>query len=835
MILLYFPWRLIKNINEVNEVYGTTFGGETSPDTVKTNRNQNNGTGRKLEREIDAAKKANPNLIKAKDINSFSKIMNYASEWAQSIPLFGFMFRSIQSMDQKARDIQADFVVLMDLYIKVAKDPQAKALLDKAHMISQEPVLVNGKLVKNNTHYRVDAMSGQITFVASRNRKSGGANPVEVKEGDVIVLEGDTAQAYEEAQQAMNYVVMESMRGIVASTFIDNIKDAISLLQTDEMQKILNISGLPDLNTMTDDQIENITFKDISYIVRSLQTVLEYPTIPTTIKSRIETVLGSNGEVKTNLFALQDELKRINDWQQSDYVPFQRHGSHYVIIRQAPNEEELKVNPKAKGAVIHYEHIEADINPLSRETQFNKVRQRLQKDYAGLDVVISDIKKINLAELQATVGKEFNGIDSMSQYLSETNQKKYAEARKEMKSMLGKITNENVKGFDAFVTGRQKVGGVNGYDGDFVRGILNFGLMGSEFGARNRFMPEINDRYTLFKENYDLGTNIRTGVDKWYTYKVDDPTQEYSQLRRAGFWWFLGGNVSSALLQTMSLVQFTGPMLGSFAGNKKAVAALSVAFKDASKMISFTKNQHGDLFLDFSKVPLDIREEVMDAVKKGIIKQGQLLQEIGMPVGHPTSASSAEGTAKRKIHDFEMTIVGGAFNTMETVSRMTSYIAALRLARDPTVLAKADEYFQGNGLWEAMRFERAGGAITPQMLAEFITDRTFGLYGKLNRNNIARGFGSVAFLFTTYIGQMFALMYRSFTSGETEAQKRVGRRMFGKMLLAIGITGGYMALPGVDDAEDFFSWVMSQVTGVKRDYSDQFKDMIESVVGESRS
>ena len=823
-----------QNINQVNEIYGTTFGGETSPDTVKTNRNQNNGTGRKLEREIDAAKKANPNLIKDTDINSFSRIMNYASEWAQSIPLFGFMFRSIQAMDQKARDIQAEFVTLMDLYIKVAKDPKAKALLDKAHMISQEPILVNGKLVKNNTHYRMD-QTGRITFVASRDRKSGGANPVEIKEGEVIILEGDTAQAYEDSQVAINYVVTESMRGVIASTFTDNIRDAISLLQSEQAQSILRISGLPDLNTMTDDQIENITFSDVTYIVRSLQAILEYPTkanLTTQLKSDIEALLGNDGELKTNLFALQEELGKINRWQQSDYVPFQRHGNYYVTVRQAPNEEQLKADPKAKGALIHYEHIEADINPLSRETQFNQVRQRLQEEYAGENVTISDIKKIDLKAMQNTVGSDFTAIDSMSQYLSEANQQKYKDARQEMKSVLGSYSKEQITGFDAFVTGRQKVGGVNGFDGDFVRGILNFGLMGSEYAARNRFMTEITSRRELFNQNYDEGTNIRKGVDKWYTYKVDDPTQEWSQLRRAGFWWFLGGNVSSALLQTMSLVQFTGPMLGSFAGNLKAAKALSVGFKDAMKMITFRKNQYGDLFLNFNLVPSDIREEVMEAVRKGIIKQGQLLQEIGMPVGHPTSASSAEGTAKRKIHDFEMTVVGGAFNTMETVSRMAAYIAALRLARDPTVLAKANEYFQGNGLWEAMRFERAGGALTPQMLAEFITDRTFGLYGKLNRNNIARGFGSVAFLFTTYIGQMFALMYRSFTSGETEAQKRVGRRMFTKMILAIGITGGYMAIPAVDDAEDFFSWVMSQVTGVKRDYSDQFKDMIESAIGE---
>ena len=841
-----------KNLNQTNEMFGFTYGEERFAGTIRTNRQQIKLTGRKLQREIDSAKLANPNLIKPKDINRFSKIMNYASEWAQTIPLFGFMFKTIQDMDEKTRDLQADYIRNMGLYIQVAKNSKAKSFLDKAHLISQEPLIINGKEVKNNTHYRMD-QNGRIVFVASRDRTTGGGNVVEVKAGEIIILEGDVAQAYQDAQFAMLTMIAESTAGLISSTYIDSLKLAIELLQStqrqegtaDDVSTLPVIAGLPDLDQITDDQLENLTFQDITYIVQALRQFTEsdtatFPDILSGVKSQMAKVLGErtvvDGQVnRTGLLALQEELRKVNQWQQSDYVPLQRHGTHYIIVRQAPNEDELKVNPKAKGKVLHYEHIEADMNPASRETQFNEVRARLTKQYGDTEgFILEDIEKINIKELRTKFGQQFDSIDSAAQYLSEANQNKFSEIREILKTQLGSKANPNIKGFEAFVTGRQQLGGVNGFDGDFVRGILNFGLMGSEQASRNRFMTEAASRRDLFNQHYLEGTNIRQGVDKWFQYKVDDPAQEFAQLRRAGFWFFLGGNLSSALLQTMSLVQFTGPVLSEFAQGQSAAAALTKSFAESMKMISFRKNQHGDIFLNFDKVPLDIREEVLHAVRTGIIKQGQLLQEIGMPVGHPTVASSTEGSAKRKLHDFEMTIVGGAFNTMETVSRMAAYIAALRLARDPKVLAKADEIYQGNGLWEAMKFDEGiapGGAPTPQMLAQFVVDRTFGLYGKLNRNNIGRGYGSVIFLFTTYIGQMFALMHRSLTSGETAAQKRAGRRMFAKMLIMIGITGGYMALPGVDDAEDFYSWVMSQVTGVQRDYSDEFRDMIVETFG----
>ena len=81
-----------QNINEVNEVYGTTFGGETDPAVIKTNRQHFNNTVRKLIKLTEDSKEYTDAIKTKKDINSFSKIMNYASEWGQSVPLFGFLF-----------------------------------------------------------------------------------------------------------------------------------------------------------------------------------------------------------------------------------------------------------------------------------------------------------------------------------------------------------------------------------------------------------------------------------------------------------------------------------------------------------------------------------------------------------------------------------------------------------------------------------------------------------------------------------------------------------------------------------------------------------------------
>ena len=795
------------------------------------NRQDANVSFNKTRKEIFAAKTKPANKETFKDLSRFSKVVGFASEWAQSYKLFTPIFETYGLMDKKSKNLQAAFAESMQKVIAVYKNKEARNLFEKAIIISQEPLMVNGKLVKNPGHYRRDA-NGRIVFVASRNKKTGGASSNEVAEGEVVILEGMVAEAYEEAVLALASQVEENFRGIVASTFKSSLEDMLGILATAQIMVPLRLQGLPSsLEKLTSDQLELVQYADIKYLVEAAQAALELPELPQATKDQISQLLGVLGTdgTATGLLGLLNEAEKMNKWKQSDYFPLQRYGNHYVKVTSRLTPDEIKEG-RTKGSLLWYEYIEADINPLTRTSQFEQIKQKLAIDYPDAD--ISEIKKIDIAEVKKDLGEGFAGIDALSQHLSDVNSKNYDLVRTEMKSILGSIADGKklITGFDAFITGRKQLGGVAGYDGDFLRGMMSFGMISSEYAAKSRFMREIEDHKAVFKEGYPKESRIYNAVmnpKDGYLQYIDSPKQEHSNIRRMAFWMFLGGNASSALLQTMSLIQFTGPLLSQYAGSLATSKELGIAVKDVFKTIVRPGNSpYGDVFVDVEKLPDDVKDKVKAAIRDGTIKQGQIMQEIGQPVGYPTSATSGEGTAKRALHDLEQTVIGGMFNTMETVSRMTAYIAALRLAdKNANVIKKADEMHEGNELWE-YRKKKNGGVTSPEMMANFVVERTFGEYGKRNRPYIARNVGSILFLFTTYIGQMFALNYRLATQGGTPAARKAGRRAFIKMMLMVGLTTGFLGLPGVGDAEDFVSWVMSQVTGVQRDYSDQFREML---------
>ena len=151
------------------------------------------------------------------------------------------------------------------------------------------------------------------------------------------------------------------------------------------------------------------------------------------------------------------------------------------------------------------------------------------------------------------------------------------------------------------------------------------------------------------------------------------------------------------------------------------------------------------------------------------IRQGMALQETGQSVGaeglNPTNA----------FHNFEKKVIGAPFGTMEAVARLTGYIAAFRIGQDPEARQKFYELFEGDNTVQ-QEINNNGGIITPQLIAQTMMKKTFGVYGKTHRPQIMRGYMAVPALFQTYIGQMFALMNRLLTKGRTPAQRAAGRK-----------------------------------------------------------
>jgi hypothetical protein len=68
------------------------------------------------------------------------------------------------------------------------------------------------------------------------------------------------------------------------------------------------------------------------------------------------------------------------------------------------------------------------------------------------------------------------------------------------------------------------------------------------------------------------------------------------------------------------------------------------------------------------------------------------------------------------------------------------------------------------------------------------------------------------------------------TKGDTPAQRAAGRRVFLRMMGMMVLTGGYMGIPGSDDAEDLASWMVENVPGVGSGLKTDFRSMIREML-----
>ena len=793
--------------------------------------------------------------FKGPTLSWFSRWLGSMREWAGDNLPMAKLFNVIRTMEDKMKMLQGIYSSKLALYrYLIQQNPAASIAIRKAQAISQWYQTQNQgmKWVKDS--------NGQIIFRAPMDYK-GGPNDLDIQPGEVVILEGDIAEAFLQFDKVMDQMIHEVLKGYIAGTYAEPLKEALEIINKFYKQQI----------PLSTDQIEDLTISDVRNIItelRRISDILEFqnnvpygpltteqiamliPTGELTKKEirRMRSLSGFTATGKPNLKAkdslgnLLQEMKKYEQFAQGTYVPLMRFGEYFIKVT---NPNEPKELPSKKGAAGAYKNQEGkwvtkNDNYLLYYEQFESKRDAenkmgdIQAKYGDVEgAVVSTVQKNTIKELKQIVRERGMGLVGIGQYLSESNAQTFKDLEAELNLILA--LNKNVVGFDAFMTPRSRQGGVPGYSSDFGRAAEQFIYMASRTAARNRYLPEASRRRAevIADAQAREDTKLEEGVKTFYDYSLD-PKQEFAKLRRIGFWWYLGGNLSSAFLQIFSAIQFTGPMLAEltpgqlkFAGTR-AAGQLLKAHKDALSMLTFTENQFGDVLIDWTKAPPDVIDAIIEDMAT-YLKAGQALHEAGQVPGTETLGSRR----KRYLRQFENLIIGGAFNTAEATSRLTGYIATYRTMNDPVTggeaLKRALTLFEGNQLFQDA-INRNGGVLTPQIVARHIVDDTFGVYGKLNRPAIMRKWGAVPALFQTYIIQMFALMNRMLTKGRTPGQRAAGRRVFARMTLMIVLTGGIFGLPGSDDAEDLVDWMIENIPGVgsglKSDVRTELREML---------
>tara|TARA_R110000744_G_scaffold117411_5_gene219550 strand:- start:9892 stop:17496 length:7605 start_codon:yes stop_codon:yes gene_type:complete len=831
-------YKFKKEYNNENDLTTVSYAVGAVPDYEdKQNRQEKSNTARQIKNNVNKAEKNNTsNVYTYENMTLFSKIMGHARAWAKNPNTpFHKLYGAVQNRLSKGRMLQAQYSSrLRRRYLEIKKDPFMDELLTKAHIISQ----MTRKRVKMND-------KGELVFVAPKD--SSDKNKT-VKAGEIVILTGDAAGAFADFESVIFSIADEYLASEIARDHVPNLLSALDLMRRyfpklPELQTLFNFEGLTEEQISA--RLETLSPAQIRFIHNQIMNIMIMPTsMDGTVIEEIDILLGNE---TLGLNKLKTIANEVEGRKQTHYAPLSRYGDIFVSVKQMVKLKNKEGKIIEKEMLLNYQQFETNA-----EAQEGYRKLRLEYPDANVSQPAKHTIDATRALLRSTTKPP--GLEFVSQYMSDTSARKFNEAMKELRQVLAdKKLDKNILGIDQFFAQRDtSVGleGVPGYSPDFTRSMLQYIAVSSTALARNRFAHDVANGYTeTITHAVEKGdTKLKEGTEAFYKYE-EDPTHEWAAARRVGFWWYLGGNMSSALLQIMSAVQFTGPLLGTMGGNRAAVSELTKSFADASASVyrgtvGGGERQYDDAFIDFSyfdKYKLTepgLYNALMEAIADGTIKQGQVLQEAGMT----ESLADTSGSNKKTIKKIENVLVGGAFNTMESLSRITAFIAAYRLAeKNPKTLQNAALIYEGD--MDYQRHKEIHGESSAAF-ARFMTEETFGVYGKENRPWLARGGGSLPALFMTYITQMFGLMYRLLNPpvlkmkdgrlsvglanpNKSAAANAIGRRAFAKIALMIALTGGLMGLPGAEDAEDIVNAMRKlRNGGVDSDIRSEFRNML---------
>jgi len=788
------------------------------------------------------------------NMSGFSRFLGHMRAWAKKNTPFTFLYNTVMNTVRKTRMLQQDWTSQISRkFLPIMRDPVMSELITKALIIAE----MNGAMPQVNEQ-------DQLIFVALAE---GGAADMPVAKGEVIMLEGDVAGAFMEVRQMLMDINNELLRAEIAREHIPGLIQALRLIrrynpELPEFQTIFNFEGatLEEISA----RLEQLDYAQIKYINDQLGTIMHSlalkaiygkqdvigPSMDEGIIMEINKLLGTKD---AGLLKLQNTAGQVATRNKGAYVPLMRFGDFYIKVKDNDNN------------LIWYQHF----NTMA-EAQEAQGTLRLKFP----DGNISKPAKIDIEKIRQDIKEKTVTLENIAQYITDVNSKNYEKLMGELRETLAeKKADKDVMGINEFLAPRDKsVGaeGVPGYSADFTRSIMQYISVASNVLARNRYAKDkwkffnMTLEYARGKKNTaglpEPDVNLEKATQSYMKY-TEDPRQEFSMLRRMGFWWYLGGNMSSAILQTISLAQFTGPILtqlvnpgllaipgkGALIVGKEMSAATAHVGKMITRGAFMGKSQFQDAFLDFSDLPTTtegLANALSRAIADGTIKQGQALQEAGIMPGVVGSINMPIGSQRRRaraIRTFENVIVGGAFNTVEAASRLVAFITTYNLAmKNPKVLDNAEVLYGDD---QDYQYAKQQYGRTAEALARFMTEENFGAYGKENRQQLGRKYGSLAALFMTYVSQMMGHYYRmlnplvvkrtpkGFRIGianpnKTKAQNRAGRTVFARMMLMLIMTGGLFSMPFTEDAEDLYNLLKKEITGLDGDVRAEFRNML---------
>lgn len=467
---------------------------------------------------------------------------------------------------------------------------------------------------------------------------------------------------------------------------------------------------------------------------------------------------------------LKNVLQRLNDVdsaKKKGYVPFKRWGDIGISVK---NED---------GDTVHFEKVQTSRRDrkkgyIGESKAVQAAIERLTKQYPGDEHAIHAFEMSKFDDVKAHV--DLRALDILA-HSSDMPASEYERLREMLEKEMQK------KGYRSHFF---KAKDVPGYSDDFERAINDYVVTISSYISRRLNNRKIED---------SVANVATTGKQKLHEYAknyvdyVSSPEEELAQIRMLGFTWYLAGNLSSGLSYLTQPLMLTAPWFSAKFGHIEIGKAMTKGYADAIKMIDIPKM--GANAFDFSKAPDDVRDGLIKAQNEG---------EFMSTGTNDAMAISSTSQSLRGLDKGRRTVsnaLAAPFSIAERTNRVVTWMSAYRLAMKPGAQDKIRAFIKKDELGRAM----LQGKNTPEAFAQAYADlavvSTQFRHGKLNRPQMARGFGSLVFQFQSWTMQALELLYKL-----NKVNGGKNYKALAAIILSVTALAGVKGLPFEEDAKN---------------------------------
>lgn len=534
-------------------------------------------------------------------------------------------------------------------------------------------------------------------------------------------------------------------------------------------------------------------------------------------------------------------IEEIEQAKRKGYVPLSRHGDYVVAVKETPEGiqssntkdgmkkledvpeefepmlEALDAEPVGDGSwIIAPDRYKEFMRNAGRTVYSSKVETGLRDAFSMSSLVKNKGKYEEIPSVKAEVSKVkekyLKGKPNRTLYafpVSEIKEKELSLSDIDTLAQLSGIDNDTWEGVREAMEDEIKARGFRrhffhsdntpGYSVDFERNISQYISGMGGYLSRRRHAPDFDKAIDKIKT-----ARLRTYADNYRNY-INDPEEEYAMIRQVGFLSYIAGNLSTALVNSSQVPMLTMPHLTMFSSHAKAAAEVSRAYKDAIKMFRLNRKTGLQIF-DPTTAPADVSTEVMEAWAEGAF--------VPLETYEVMATARARGVGQRQFRKkFEKSVqmIAYTFTAVERLNRLVTFMAAVRIAKDPKYAGNFRKVLGENHLAMNELFDGQGNLI-PKKFGEFSVDETQYRMGKVNRAPISRGVGAPLMQFKSFMMQTLEVFYRWST-----VQGREGKMAAAAALLMMINLGGLWGFPGGEDLRDLFEKLWRMFTSEDKD------------------